>query len=135
MVEIEVVYEGELRTTCRHGPSGASLYTDAPVDNHGRGEAFSPTDLLATATGACMTTVLGIRAEAEGWPLAGTRVRVEKHMTQAPRRVGRLVVELDMPAALGEEARASLERVALACPVAQSLHPDVELDVRFRYTR
>ena len=96
---------------------------------------MSPTDLLATATGACMTTVMGIRAEAEGWPLAGTRVRVEKHMTQAPRRVGRLVVELDMPAALGDEARASLERVALACPVAQSLHPDVELDVRFRYTR
>ena len=77
MVEIEVAYEGELRTTCRHGPSGASLHTDAPVDNHGRGEAFSPTDLLATATGACMTTVMGIRAQAEGWPLGGTRVRVE----------------------------------------------------------
>ena len=133
MIEIQIAYEGSLRTGCEHGPSSARLLTDAPVDNCGRGESFSPTDLLATALGACMTTVMGIRAEAEGWSLEGTRVRVEKHMSTAPRRVSRLVVELDLPARLDEAARTALERVAWACPVTQSLHPEIELDVRFSY--
>lgn len=133
MVEIGVSYEGSLRTRCVHGPSAVELATDAPVDNQGRGESFSPTDLLATALGSCMLTTMAIRAEAEGWSLAGARVRVEKHMAAAPRRVGRLVVEIDLPAALDQPARTTLERVAWACPVKPSLHPDVELDVRFRY--
>ena len=134
MVEIGIVYEGSLRTTCEHGPSSARIHTDAPVDNQGRGEAFSPTDLLATALGSCMLTVMGIRAESEGWPLQGARVRVEKEMASAPRRVSRLVVDFSMPGELEEAARQTLERVAWACPVKASLHPDVELDVRFRYT-
>ena len=133
MVEIEIIYQGSLRTSCDHGPSSAQLHTDAPVDNHGRGESFSPTDLLATALGACMTTVMGIRAEAEGWSIEGTRVRVEKHMASAPRRVSRLVVEIGLPSSLDEAARTTLERVAWACPVKQSLCPNLELDVRFSY--
>ena len=134
MVEIGIVYEGSLRTSCEHVPSAARLLTDAPVDNQGRGEAFSPTDLLATALGSCMLTTMGIRAQNEGWVLDGARVRVEKHMESAPRRVGRLVVEIELPAALEAPMRTTLERVAWGCPVKQSLHPDVELDVRFRYT-
>lgn len=134
MVEIGIVYEGSLRTTCEHGPSSGRIQTDAPVDNQGRGEAFSPTDLLAAALGSCMLTVMGIRARNEGWPLEGARVRVVKQMASAPRRVSRLVVEFSMPGLLDEASRQTLERVAWACPVKQSLHPSVELDVSFRYT-
>jgi putative redox protein len=134
VVEIQIHYEGDLHTRCTHGPSGRSLETDAPKDNEGRGESFSPTDLLATALGSCMLTVMGIYARRKGWKLDGARARVEKHMATAPvRRIGRLVVELDMPP-LPEESRAQLERVAHTCPVHQSLHPDVELDVRFRWS-
>jgi putative redox protein len=133
MVEIQVRYEGELHTSCSHGPSGRSLETDAPKDNEGRGESFSPTDLLATALGSCMLTVMGILARRKGWKLEGARARVEKHMVAAPeRRIGKLVVEFDMPE-LPEEARVPLERAAHSCPVHKSLHPDVEVDLRFRW--
>jgi putative redox protein len=135
MVEIDVVYEGGLRTACAHGPSGTRLMTDAPVDNRGRGESFSPTDLLATALASCMVTTMGIRAEDEGWPFDATRARIEKHMAGGPRRVVRLVVALTLPAALDETARATLEAIAWACPVKQSIHPAIELDVRFHYAR
>jgi len=133
MVEIGVVYEGGLRTMCEHAPSLARIHTDAPVDNRGRGESFSPTDLLATALASCMATTMGIRADDERWPFAGVRVRIEKHMEASPRRVSRLVVELELPAALDEAARAILEEIAWGCPVKQSIHPDIELDLRFRY--
>jgi putative redox protein len=133
MVEISISYEGELRTRATHGPSQSTLETDAPKDNEGRGEAFSPTDLLATALGSCMLTVMGIFARRKGWPIEGARARVEKHMVAQPvRRVGRLVVEFDMPK-VPEEARPQLERAAHTCPVHQSLHPDVELDIRFHW--
>ena len=131
MVEISVTYEGELHTRALHGPSRSALETDAPKDNEGRGEAFSPTDLLATALGSCMLTVMGIVARRHAWDLAGARARVEKHMVAQPvRRVGKLVVELAMPA-VPEKAQAVLERTAHTCPVHQSLHPDVEVDVTF----
>ena len=132
MVRIDVHYEGDLHTACRHEPSGAGLATDAPKDNEGRGESFSPTDLLATALGSCMLTVMGIVARRHGWPLEGARASVEKHMQTAPeRRVGRLVLRFAMPAALPAEARPVLERAALTCPVHRSLHPDVEIDVAY----
>ena len=134
MVEIAITYEGELHTLCRHGPSGATLATDAPKDNQGRGEAFSPTDLLATALGSCMLTVMGIVARRNGWPLEGGRVRVEKHMqTQPERRVGRLVLDFILPAAVPDEARAVLERAAHTCPVERSLHPDIDVHARFAW--
>jgi len=133
MVRIDIVYEGELHTEARHEPSGARVVTDAPVDNRGRGEAFSPTDLLAAALGACMTTIMGITARDRGWSIEGARVRVEKHMVQAPvRRVGRLRVELSLPRSLDAEQLAVLESAARGCPVCRSLSPEVELDVEFR---
>ena len=133
MVGIDIVYEGDLHTEARHEPSGARLVTDAPVDNQGRGAAFSPTDLLATALGACMTTIMGIAAREHGWSIEGTRVRVEKHMVQAPeRRVGRLRVCCTFPAGLAADALQVLESAARCCPVCRSLSPEIELDLEFR---
>ena len=132
MVEIEIGYAGDLHTHAVHGPSAATVATDAPKDNEGRGEAFSPTDLLATALGCCMLTVMGILARRKDWPLAGARARVEKHMVADPvRRIGRLVVEFSMPTGIPEAARKPLERAAHTCPVHKSLHPDVAVEVRF----
>lgn len=133
MVEIFVEYEGDLHTSVRHGPSGRAIDTDAPVDNQGRGESFSPTDMLASALGCCMVTVMGIVARRKGWAIEGTKVRVEKHMSESPRRVGHLVVQFEMPGGLPEESHATLEETARSCPVAQSIHPDIDLDVRFRW--
>jgi len=134
MVEMTVVYEGGLHSRARHGPSGAELETDAPVDNQGKGEAFSPTDLLATSLASCMLTTMAIVAEREGWPLAGARARVEKHMELEPRRrVGRVVIELDLPEGLPLAARERLEEVARGCPVAASLHPDTRVDLALRW--
>jgi len=132
MVHIDIRYEGELHTTCTHGPSGSTLETDAPKDNHGRGERFSPTDLLATALGSCMLSVMGILARRKGWPLEGATASVEKEMCADPvRRVARLGVHLQLPAGIPEEARRPLERAAHSCPVHKSLHPDVAVAVTF----
>ena len=133
-VRIEVRYEGELRATATHGPSGASLETDAPKDNEGRGESFSPTDLLATALGTCMLTVMGIYARRKGWELKGAHVTVDKHMVADPvRRIGRLEVRFEMPAGIPPDARKPLERAAHTCPVHQSLHPEVEVETSFAW--
>ncbi|MGE3165072.1 MAG: OsmC family protein [Planctomycetota bacterium] len=133
MVEIEAVYEGNLHCRARHAPSAAELTTDAPKDNEGLGASFSPTDLLATALGTCMMTIMGIVARRHQWSLDGARVRVEKHMHAAPRRVGRLVVAFHLPAQLPVEARARIEQAAFTCPVHASLHPDIEIPVEFIY--
>lgn len=134
MVEIDIVYEGGLRTSARHGPSGRVLGTDAPKDNEGRGETFSPTDLLAAALGSCMLTVMGIVARRRGLALEGARVHVEKHMAADPvRRIGRLAVAFAMPKGLDAAARTVLENAAHTCPVHKSLHPDVQVSVRFDY--
>ena len=132
MVEIDVVYEGDLHTQCHHGPSGAEVATDAPVDNEGLGQSFSPTDLVATALGGCMLTIMGIVARRHAWPLEGARAHVEKHMVADPaRRIGRLVLRFDMPPGLPPESRGVLERAAESCPVRYSLHPDLEADLTF----
>jgi putative redox protein len=134
MVEIEVAYEGDLHTCCKHGPSERELETDAPVDNQGRGESFSPTDLLATALGSCALTTMGIVAQREGWNLEGARATVEKHMVTDPvRRVGRLVVHFELPAGLDPAAHEKLEHTAHSCPVKQSIHADVETEFSFRW--
>jgi uncharacterized OsmC-like protein len=131
-VRLEVRYEGELHTRAVHGPSGAVLETDAPRDNEGKGEAFSPTDLLATALGTCMLTVMGILARRKDWDMKGASVRVDKNMVTDPvRRVGHLVLRFEMPAGIPEQARKPLERAAHTCPVHQSLHPDVKLETTF----
>ncbi len=132
MVRIDVVYEGDLHTRCTHGPSGRDLETDAPVDNEGRGETFSPTDLVAAALGSCVLTVMGIVARRRGISLEGARARVAKHMTADPvRRIGRLEVEVVLPRGLAAEERDVLERAARTCPVKASLHPETEVALRF----
>ena len=132
MVTIEVAYAGDLHTVCRHGPSGSEIGTDAPRDNEGRGELFSPTDLVATGLASCVLTVMGIAARRRGVSIDGARATVEKHMAAAPaRRIGRLVVRLDMPPGVPVEARELLERTASACPVRASLHPDVAVELSF----
>ena len=132
MVQIDLKYAGELRCEATHGPSGKGLHTDAPVDNHGRGESFSPTDLVATGLGACLLTIMGIVAERHGWKLEGARAQVVKHMVAQPtRRIGKLEVVLSLPGEFDEKARTTLERAALTCPVHASLHPDIELPIRF----
>ncbi len=137
-VEIEILYEGGLRCAATHGPSQATLTTDAPVDNHGKGESFSPTDLVATGLGACLMTIMGIVAERNQLDLRGTKVRVTKEMVQEPvRRIGRLVSTITVPAekarALSEADRTKLETAARHCPVHQSLHPGIELPMQFVY--
>ena len=134
MVEITATYEGQLRCTAKHAPSSATLQTDAPKDNLGKGEAFSPTDLVATALGTCMLTTMGIVAQRNNIDMTGARVRVTKEMVSQPsRRIGTLGVEIVMPRALGEEDRRRLEAAALHCPVHRSLHPDVQIPVTFKW--
>ena len=138
MVDIYVRYEGGLHCAARHGPSGATLVSDAPVDNHGRGEAFSPTDLLATALGTCMLTVMGILAQRRSWNIDGISTHIIKEMTTSPpRRVERLRVTLDVPESLAsklnETARAELEHAANTCPVRLSLHPQIDVPLTFRW--
>lgn len=135
-VTIDIEYEGELHCTARHRPSGQTFCTDAPTDNGGRGEAFSPTDLVATALGACLTTVMGLAARRTGLDLEGTRVSVVKEMAADPvRRIGALIATVTFPAGrqFGPDDRLRLERTAHTCPVKQSLHPDVRVEIRFEY--
>ena len=134
MVTFTLAYEGDLRCSVTHGPSSTRLITDAPVDNHGRGASFSPTDCAASSLGCCMTTIMGIVAQKEGVRLEGLTARIEKHMAPAPpRRIGRIVVEVSMPAGVPPARRATLEQAARTCPVALSLHPAIEQDIRFAY--
>jgi putative redox protein len=132
MVTIEMEYEGDLHCGAVHGPSGRELATDAPVDNQGRGESISPTDLVATALGTCMLTTMGILARTLGIDIAGSQATVEKEMTASPpRKIQRLGVKIRIPQAHSAENREKLERAAHTCPVARSLHPDVEIPVDF----
>lgn len=132
-VEITGRYDGNLRVTLRHGPSGAEITTAAPVDNHGDGSSFSPTDLAAASLGACMVTVMAIAAEREGIPFEGVSFSLEKTMRADPRRIDAVPVTLRMPVGLTPEQRTRLERIALACPVHHSLHPEIGKDVQFVY--
>lgn len=134
MVEMEIEYLGELRCAARHLPSGACLYSDAPLDNEGRGESFSPTDLAATALGTCMLTILGIVARRHGIVLDAARVRVRKIMTSnPPRRIARLEVDLFLPLPANHPRRELLEKAARECPVALSLHPEIAQAVEFHW--
>jgi putative redox protein len=135
MVEINIAYEGDLHCHATHGPSGQSLQTDAPVDNNGRGESFSPTDLVATALGACMATVIGIIARRKDINLTGMTVQVRKFMsTDTPRRISRLEVDIAMPIPPTHPDVPLFESSARACPVHQSLHPDIEIIMNWTWT-
>ncbi|MHC4261857.1 MAG: OsmC family protein [Planctomycetota bacterium] len=135
MVSILLRYEGDLRCSAVHGPSSTRLHTDAPVDNQGRGESFSPTDLLATSLGTCVLTIMGIRARDLGVDLVGARVQVEKHMAADPhRRIARIDVRLDLPE-VPDAARGELERAGLGCPVKHSIDPRIEVEIDFGWGR
>jgi len=135
MVTIEIQYQGDLRCEAVHQPSGIRLNTDAPKDNMGKGESFSPTDLVATALGTCMMTLMGIAARSLNVDLKGTRVTVQKEMVAVPmRRIGKLTVKIAVPTKLTDEQKQKLQQAALTCPVHQSLHPDVQQPVEFVWT-
>lgn len=134
MVKIDIRYEGGLRCAATHGPSGQTLHTDAPVDNHGRGESFSPTDLIATALGACMATIMGIVAERHQLDLRGMTIEVTKVMSSdTPRRIARLETVIKVPLPPEHPHRVLLENAALTCPVHKSLHPEIEKPVDFQW--
>ena len=129
-----VVYKGGMRTTCLHLRSGSDFETDAPVDNHGKGERFSPTDLMATSLATCMVTVMGIKARALGFDLDGMEVEVEKIMKQEPRRVGGINLFFTIPTTLmeiGQKEKDILMRTGINCPVQFSLHPDIEVNINW----
>lgn len=129
-----VKYLGGLRTQATHLRSGERIITDAPLDNHGKGEAFSPTDLMSTSLACCMMTLMGIAAESKGIPLDGLQAKVVKHMAAAPRRVQRIELAFELDGSrLDQRQRSILEQAARTCPVALSLHPDLEQEVTFRY--
>jgi putative redox protein len=134
MIKITVDYSGDLHCVATHGPSGRSLETDAPKDNEGRGESFSPTDLVATALGTCMATVMGIYAKRKGIDLRGMKIEVTKEMTPTPpRRIARLPVEIWMPPALARDT--AFEHAALNCPVILSIHPEIKKPVNFHWEK
>jgi putative redox protein len=127
-----VVYEGDLRTTCTHLRSNSSFETDAPVDNNGKGERFSPTDLLATSLGTCMITVMGIKARTMGFDLDGVKLEVEKIMKPEPRRVGGINITFHIPDNLkdiDDKTKQILKHTGNTCPVQHSIHPDIEVKI------
>jgi uncharacterized OsmC-like protein len=132
MVTLSTIYEGGLRCRATHGPSGTTLITDAPVDNHGKGESFSPTDLVATALGACMMTIMGIVAERHGLDLAGMKAETVKEMSkEPPRRIAGLRTRLTVPLPPDHPQRQLLEQAAHTCPVHKSLDPSIDAAIEF----
>lgn len=132
MVNISIRYAGDLHCAATHEPSQSEIATDAPLDNKGKGESFSPTDLVATALGTCMTTTMAIAAEGHGVDLSGTTVKVSKEMSKdAPRRIVALPSEVHIPLSPDIQQRALLEAAALNCPVHKSLPPEIERPTRF----
>jgi putative redox protein len=134
MKTAEVIYQGDIRTEAVHLLSKNKILTDGPLDNHGKGEAFSPTDLLATSLACCMLSIMGIVARRDNIQIEGTRAEVTKIMAANPRRVSEIIVEISFPAnSYSAKEKNLLENSALTCPVAKSLHPDIKQDIRFHY--
>ncbi|MCW5517272.1 OsmC family protein [Muriicola sp. Z0-33] len=129
----KVTYTGELRTTCTHIGSGDSFITDAPTDNNGLGQAFSPTDTAATALASCMLTVMGIKARDLSIDLTNSNADVTKIMAANPRRISEIAIQLQLPSNVEEKHRKILEHTANTCPVIQSLHPDIKKDISFNW--
>ena len=133
MVKTKTTYEGGLHCSMVHEPSGATLSTDAPVDNNGKGEGFSPTDLCATALASCAMTIIGIYGKMHDVDVTGTTVEVAKHMNADPRRIGKLEVVITVPLPSDYPDRKLLEQAALSCPVKHSLHPDIEIPITWKW--
>jgi putative redox protein len=133
MTTAKVTYLGNLRTECEHLKSGATFTTDAPIDNNGKGEAFSPTDTVATGLASCMITTMGIKAATLDLSLDGTTAKVTKTMAANPRRISRIDVEIEMPTNVSEKFQKIMENTANTCPVFYSLHPDIEKVIVFNW--
>ena len=134
MATVKTIYLGDLRTENEHLQSGTKILTDAPTDNQGKGEAFSPTDLLATALGNCIMTIMGIKARDNGIDIKGTEIEVTKIMASDPRRVAEVVVEFTFPKKnYADEEKRLIESVAGISPVPLSLHPDLKQTIRFNW--
>ncbi|PJB13580.1 MAG: osmotically inducible protein OsmC [Flavobacteriales bacterium CG_4_9_14_3_um_filter_40_17] len=129
----KVTYEGELRTRCIHLNSGNEFITDAPLDNNGKAEAFSPTDTVATALASCMFTIMGIKARGMEVNLEGATAKVTKIMAADPRRISKIIIDFEFPHPVNEKNRHILENAAKNCPVIYSLHPDIEKQVAFHW--
>jgi len=133
MATSNITYVGDLRTVCIHLQSGTQILTDAPTDNHGKGEAFSPTDLVATALGSCMVSIMGIKSKDLNVDLKDSTVSITKIMQSEPRKIAKIEVILNMAIETSEKNKTILERAAMTCPVLLSLHPDIEKDVVFNW--
>lgn len=133
MVQMSIRYTGEKRCEATHGPSGTVIQTDAPVDNGGKGEAFSPTDLVGTALATCVVTTMAIVAERHGIAFGDATATVTKEMSPAPRKIAQLPVVVKMPKGIQAKDRVLLENAAHTCPVHRSLHPDVQAPISFVY--
>ncbi len=134
MVQVNGIYQGEKHCEITHGPSQSMIETDAPKDNHGRGEKFSPTDLVGTALGSCIITTMAILTEKDGIELKGSRFQVQKIMGANPRRISELKILLELPSKIAKEMRPRLEEIAHSCPVQKSLHPDLVVSLEFSYS-
>lgn len=133
MATSKIIYQGELRTTCIHLQSGTEILTDAPTDNHGKGEAFSPTDLVATALGSCMVSIMAIKSKDLQVNLNDSTVEVTKIMQAEPRKIAEIKVTLNMSVPADAKTKIILERAANTCPVLLSLHPDIKKEVAFNW--
>ncbi len=129
----KVTYLGDLRTQCVHLQSGATVITDAPIDNHGKGEAFSPTDLAATSLGTCMLTIMAIKSNDLGIDLKDSTVEVTKIMQAEPRRISKIIIVMNMAIAVDEKTKIILERTAMNCPVLLSLHTDIDKEITINW--
>ncbi len=133
MPDIEIKYNGDLRTTATHLKSGSIITTDAPVDNKGKGEQFSPTDLFATALGSCMLTIMGITADTHGFKIDGSKVKIDTIMGKSPRRVSHIKVVIDIHGDLKDKQQQLLVKAAHHCPVSKSIHEDIKEEVIFNF--
>ncbi len=131
----KIKYLGDLRTESVHVQSGEVIITDAPVDNHGKGQAFSPTDMVTNAAGSCAMTIMGIKANEMGVDIVGSTIEVYKEMQADPRRIKKITLNISMLSNADEKQRLILERVAMHCPVLLSLHPEIEKEVTFNWTQ
>ena len=133
MNTFEIKYQGNLRTTATHLDSGSEIYTDAPKDNHGLGEAFSPTDMVCTALASCILTIMAIAVEKNGININGTNAVVKKTMGNNPRRISKIDIEFTFPMDYDSKTKTILERAALNCPVHHTLSNEVEKNINFIY--
>ena len=133
MSDIKIVYNGDLRTQITHSQSGNVIITDAPIDNNGKGEAFSPTDLFASSLGSCMLTIMGITAQTHGLNIDGSTVNINKIMGTNPRRVSAIDIIININGKLNEKDKKILKKAAEHCPVSKSIHPDLDEKITFNF--